>query len=142
MKIHDKDPSAVAPSSPPSPPKRRRLPSKRKSSLEADGDRSEEPVNKKVSHSSHTCSAPLLHYAKSRGSAGGAVMDCEPPHAPRFWRRFCWPRRTQSGLMMSSFPAPSVSKPSTASTTWRLTWRCIQTPRSGSPHVPPLCRAH
>ncbi|XP_048853653.1 ras-responsive element-binding protein 1 isoform X2 [Brienomyrus brachyistius] len=48
MKIHDKDPSGAPPSSPPSPPKRRRLPTKRKSSLEADVDRSEEPVNKKV----------------------------------------------------------------------------------------------
>ncbi|KAG9356070.1 hypothetical protein JZ751_000914 [Albula glossodonta] len=52
MKIHDKDPSSVVASSPPSPLKRRRPSAKRKPSLEDDGDQGEEPPSKKVSDDS------------------------------------------------------------------------------------------
>ncbi|KAJ8383288.1 hypothetical protein AAFF_G00222240 [Aldrovandia affinis] len=52
MKIHDKDASSIVTSSPPFPLKRRRPSSKRKPSLEDDGDRGEEPPSKKVSDDS------------------------------------------------------------------------------------------
>ncbi|XP_028813803.1 ras-responsive element-binding protein 1 isoform X2 [Denticeps clupeoides] len=49
MKIHDKEPTTSVPNSPPlSPLKRRRPPAKRKGSHDEDGERADEPGNKKV----------------------------------------------------------------------------------------------
>uniref|UniRef100_A0A4W5K417 Ras-responsive element-binding protein 1 n=1 Tax=Hucho hucho TaxID=62062 RepID=A0A4W5K417_9TELE len=48
MKIHDKDPAGVVPISPPSPTKRRRPSAKRRSAMDEDNERSDEPAKKKV----------------------------------------------------------------------------------------------
>ncbi|XP_041735944.2 LOW QUALITY PROTEIN: ras-responsive element-binding protein 1 [Coregonus clupeaformis] len=48
MKIHDKDPAGVVPISPPSPTKRRRPSAKRRSAMDEDMERGDEPPNKKV----------------------------------------------------------------------------------------------
>ncbi|KAM9553669.1 ras-responsive element-binding protein 1-like isoform 1-T1 [Salvelinus alpinus] len=48
MKIHDKDPAGVVPISPPLPTKRRRPSAKRRSAMDENKERSEEPAKKKV----------------------------------------------------------------------------------------------